>query len=58
MIRMDIASMQGREVEKDIAKYVSNIITNRLGIKNKICKLAKKCNEVEKDTHILPHTEF
>ena len=41
MIRMDIASMQAREVEKDIAKCTSNSVADRPGIKNKICKLAK-----------------
>ena len=47
-MRIDIASVQAREVEKDIAKCTSDSITNGLDIKNEIHKLAKNATKQTK----------
>ena len=40
MIGTDIASMQAREVEKDIVKCASNSVAYRRGIRKEISELA------------------
>ena len=47
-----------REVEMDIVRCANNSVTDRLGVKNEIHKLAKKYNETDKDACILPCAEF